>query len=186
MITAVQTLSEQQKEMLEKLGGTSNFYEVIDSCGITEDTIKFWCETNFVFNEEYLKAIGITRSQERFLKAYPKKLFNVSATCRAVGIHRSTYYDWLDKSDTFRCFAHDVKEELYDNLETIMYKKALEGDNRMLIFIAKTQMRDRGYGDNPVTTNTNIYISPYEQKLQNMTIEELDAEIKLMDAKATS
>ena len=183
MVTVVKRLSKQQKEILEKLRGTSNFYDVIDSCGIIEDTIKFWRETNFIFNEEWLKAIGITGSQERFLNVYPKKLFNVSATCRAIGIHRGTFYKWCDKSDTFRQFSQDVKVELFDNLETIMLQKALQGDCRMLMFIAKTKMRQRGYGKTATVRTLNI--SPYEKKFQNMSNEELEKEIELIDTKGT-
>lgn len=179
----IKTLSKVQKSVLKELEETKDIHLSIDKFKVSDEQLEFWRKTNFLFNKEYLKSLGITRSQERFLYVFPRKLFNVSATCRTVRIHRSTYYDWLDKSDTFRRFAHDIKEELFDNIETLMFKKALEGDNRMLIFIAKTKMRDRGYGDTPVVANVNVHLTPYEQKIQKMTIEELEAEIKLLEQK---
>jgi hypothetical protein len=174
-------LTEVQKEVLRELQSTKDIFFASDKFELAEDTVKFWRQTNIYFDIEYLKALGITRNQERFLYAYKRKLFNISATCKAVRIHRSTYYDWLDKSDTFRRFAHDIKEEVYDNLETIMFKKALEGDSKMLMFIAKTIMRNRGYGDSTLISNVNVNINNYAQQLQKMNLKEIEAEIQLME-----
>jgi len=105
--------------VLEALQKGKDIYEVLNENAITLEDIKFWRKTNRNFNEGYLKAIGITRLQERFIEVFPKKLLNIAATCRAVNIHRSTYYRWVDKSDTFRRNLHDASEGLKDDVETI-------------------------------------------------------------------
>jgi len=84
--------------------------------------------------------------QERFLQVFEKKLCNIKATCLAVQISRQTYYNWMDKVDTFKKEIADVQESFFDDLETKLYKKAIiDEDNTMLIFLAKTKMKHRGY-----------------------------------------
>lgn len=176
------TLSKVQKNVLKELEETKEIYIVLDNNRVTEERLEFWRKTNFLFNEEYLKALGLTKLQERFLYVYPRKLFNVAATCRAVGIGRTTFYNWMNKVNTFRHFAHDKKEGLLDDIETLMFKKALEGDTRMLIHVSKSKMRDRGYGNTvQLIKYINPYISPYEEKLKSMTDEELLQEIAEME-----
>jgi hypothetical protein len=139
------------KKVLETIKTSNNIYEVCDQFGITEDDIKFWRKTITNFNEFYLKAIGLTRDQERFVELYPKKFFNVSATCRSVNIHRSTYYEWLDKSDTFKRFLHEATEGMKDDVETLIFQKIIiDKDSRALYMFARAKMKDRGYGDNSI------------------------------------
>lgn len=84
--------------------------------------------------------------QQRFLQVFEKKLCNIKATCLAVKISRQTYYNWIDKVDTFKKEIDDVQESFFDDLETKLYKKAIvDEDNTMLIFLAKTKMKHRGY-----------------------------------------
>jgi hypothetical protein len=133
--------------VLEALQKGRDIYEVLNENALTFEDIKFWRKTNKSFDEEYLKAIGITRVQEQFVEIFPKKLLNVAATCRAVRIHRSTYYRWVDKCDTFRRNLHDASEGLKDDIETIILEKALiDEDLQFLMLYAKAKMRDRGYG----------------------------------------
>ena len=133
--------------VLETIQKGKDIYEVLNENAITLEDIKFWHKTNRRFDEDYLKAIGITRLQERFVEVFPKKLLNVAATCRAVHIHRSTYYRWVDKCDTFRRNLHDASEGLKDDIETIILEKALiDEDLQFLMLYAKAKMRDRGYG----------------------------------------
>ena len=84
--------------------------------------------------------------QKKFLELFEKKLCNIKATCMAIQISRQTYYNWMDKVDTFKKGVEDIVESFYDDLETKMYKKAIiDEDNTMLIFLAKTKMKHRGY-----------------------------------------
>lgn len=108
--------------------------EFIDACEVTE------------FSYAYQKAIGLSDKQIRFLKIYPNKMANVKQTCKAVLIHRSTYYDWLKKNPVFKQEAYEIKEGLYDDVETILKEKVLiEKDTTALIFFTKTKMKHRGF-----------------------------------------
>lgn len=132
--------------VLEALQKGKDIYEVLNEIGRTLEDVKFWRKTNRNFDQGYLKAIGITRVQERFVEIFPKKLLNVAATCRAVNIHRCTYYRWVDKCDTFRRNLHDASEGLKDDIETIIIKKALiDKDMRCLLLLARAKMKNRGW-----------------------------------------
>ena len=56
-----------------------------------------------------------------------------------------TYYRWYNEDPDFKEKADDIKELQKDFAESLILKKMKEGDTTMLIFYAKTQMKDRGY-----------------------------------------
>lgn len=69
----------------------------------------------------------------------------VSSACKAANVSRMTYYRWYNEDPDFREKADDVKELQKDFAESLILKKMKEGDTTMIIFYAKTQMKDRGY-----------------------------------------
>ncbi len=140
-------LTLKQKKLLFELKKNHDVYMVTDELNIQIDKVLFWRKTNFQFDKEYLLALGLTRRQERFLQVLPSKMLNISSTCKALNIHRSTYYAWTDKSDSFRLFFHEVYEGFLDEVEAILfYKLFVEKDIRALDIYAAAKMRDRGYG----------------------------------------
>lgn len=84
-------------------------------------------------------------SKEAFLTQLEQSFGLVSTTCRKVGISRSTYYKWRKDDSQFADRADDIKELQKDAVEALILKKMKDGDTSMLIFYAKTQMKDRGY-----------------------------------------
>ena len=84
-------------------------------------------------------------SKEKFLEQLEKSFGLVATTCRKVGISRSTYYKWRKDDSQFADKADDIKELQKDVAEALILKKMKDGDTAMLIFYAKTQMKDRGY-----------------------------------------
>lgn len=69
----------------------------------------------------------------------------VSSACKAANVSRMTYYRWYNEDPEFREKADDIKELQKDFAESLILKKMKEGDTTMIIFYAKTQMKDRGY-----------------------------------------
>jgi len=84
-------------------------------------------------------------SKEAFLTQLEQAFGLVATTCRKVGISRSTYYKWRKDDSQFADKADEVKELQKDIVEALILKKMKDGDTAMLIFYAKTQMKDRGY-----------------------------------------
>lgn len=69
----------------------------------------------------------------------------VASACRAANVSRMTYYRYYNEDADFKEKADDVKELQKDFAESLILKKMKEGDTTMIIFYAKTQMKDRGY-----------------------------------------
>lgn len=108
---------------------------------------------------EAKKALTTKQRQRLFLEALSKRLLNVSAACKVVGISRNTAYRWRDTCDAFKKEWDNVEEEFYDNIETAMFSKAtIDKDTTMLIWLSKTKMKHRGYVEK---TETDITINPF-------------------------
>lgn len=180
-------LLKKHRMVLEMIKNECDLYMIFDRFEATEDDIKFWRKTILNFNELYLESIGLTGRQELFIELFPKKFFNVSATCKSVNIHRSTYYNWLDKSDTFKRFLHETIEGMKDDLETILFQKIfIDKDSKALYFYMKTKMRDRGYGDTPVyiiNNQQNVNRISFGKDYSNYSIQQLKAELVLLKDK---
>jgi hypothetical protein len=76
-----------------------------------------------------------------FLAAYAE-WGNVTAGCRAARIPRRTYYEWLAKDHEFAKAVDAVREEVLDDLEQEMFKRAREKSDLLMIFTLKHN-RDR-------------------------------------------
>lgn len=83
-------------------------------------------------------------NQENFLVMFEKKALNIGAACKALGLKRQTYYLWLDDPE-FAQRVQDMRENFKDWVESKIVQCLDEKDRTMLIFFAKTQMKDRGY-----------------------------------------
>lgn len=94
----------------------------------------------------------LSDKQQKFIDHFASQCgLNVKRTCEVIGIHRSTYYEWLGDADTpnaFRSAVNDCAEGLKDDIETAMYSKMIEeGNVPLMIHFSKTKMRERGWCD---------------------------------------
>lgn len=87
----------------------------------------------------------IAKEKAELLEALAKTSGIISAACKACNLSRRTYYNFYRDDPDFREKADDVKELQKDFAESLILKKMKEGDTTMIIFYAKTQMKDRGY-----------------------------------------
>ena len=87
----------------------------------------------------------VRKEKEAFLAALDGTKGIVRPACRLTGVSASTYYRWYNEDPDFRDKVDDVKELQKDFAEALILKKIEDGDTSMLIFYAKTQMKDRGY-----------------------------------------
>ena len=91
------------------------------------------------------KQENMAKSKEEFLDHFAKSLALVASACRKTGISRQTFYRWYDNDDDFRQKVDDVRELAKDSVEASIFDKIRNGDTTMMIFYAKTRMKDRGY-----------------------------------------
>lgn len=95
--------------------------------------------------DDETRARRIAEQKKEVLEALAKNSGIVASTCRACNISRFTFYKWYHDDSEFAEKVDDVKELQKDFAESLILKKMKEGDTTMIIFYAKTQMKDRGY-----------------------------------------
>ena len=97
----------------------------------------------------------IEKGKKDVLKALNDNMGIVAGACRKAGISRYTYYKWYNEDELFAEKCDDVKELQKDFAEALILKKMKDGDTTMLIFYAKTQMKDRGYNERQEITGAD-------------------------------
>ncbi len=97
----------------------------------------------------------IAEDKEAVLEALNKSSGIVASACKAANISRFTFYKWYNEDEDFREKVDDVRELQKDFAEALILKKMKEGDTTMIIFYAKTQMKDRGYSERVEHTGAN-------------------------------
>lgn len=91
---------------------------------------------------------GAARTAERkalLLSALSEAHGIITPACRAVGVDRSTYYDWLETDEDFARSVHEVQQEQLDFVEGKLLDRINQGDTTAAIFYLKTRGKERGY-----------------------------------------
>ena len=94
--------------------------------------------------------------QATFLAAFERSA-NVTESCKAAGIDRSTFYDWLEKYEIFSLLYNQAKEIANDAIRAEIFRRGHDGyteqvlvggkvqtvhkySDTLLIFLAKSRM----------------------------------------------
>mgnify|MGYP001354216675 CR=1 FL=1 len=125
----------------------------------------------------------IAKEKKQFLDILSQNAGIISASCRAANISRFTFYKWYNEDTEFAEKVDDVKEMQKDLCEAQILKKMKDGDTTMLIFYAKTQMKDRGYSERIETTGKNgePLIPQQEVDISKLTVEEKRALLRVAE-----
>jgi hypothetical protein len=81
----------------------------------------------------------------KLLEALKQSLGIVTQACESVGIHRSTYYDWLEKDADFKKEVDAIQEIAIDFVEGKLFENIESNDVTSIIFYLKTKAKGRGY-----------------------------------------
>tara|TARA_R110000824_G_scaffold295738_3_gene484034 strand:- start:57 stop:404 length:348 start_codon:yes stop_codon:yes gene_type:complete len=106
------------------------------------------------------------KDKKTFLKILKGNGGNINDACNTTNVARRTIYVWMEKEKWFKDSIDDIREIGIDNVESALYKNAIEGNTTAQIFYLKTQGKKRGYvekseldltsGDEPIKINVNI------------------------------
>jgi len=70
---------------------------------------------------------------------------NVAAVARSLGTTRQTLYAYIKTKKTVQDALEESREKMIDNVESVLYSKALDGESWAVCFFLKTQAKHRGY-----------------------------------------
>jgi transposase-like protein len=124
--------------------------------------------------------------KQRALHAYAE--FGViSHACQAVGIARSTWYDWVETDPAFAQAAKDAEEAAIDSLEQEARRRARDGSDVLLMFCLKAkrpEYRDRQQVDLNMSGAMDVNFSARvlgadERELAQLR-EEAEADVKAL------
>ncbi|NQV37293.1 MAG: hypothetical protein HQ509_04700 [Candidatus Marinimicrobia bacterium] len=78
-----------------------------------------------------------------FLQIFESKACNITETCKAIGISRSTYYSWLNDVE-FEDQIMFKRDSMVDIVESKLMELIDDGNITAIIFFLKTIGRGRG------------------------------------------
>lgn len=113
--------------------------------------------------------------KKQVIRALESNGGNISATCHIEKISRQTFYNWYDEDEiitddnlTFKEAVFNITEMSIDNVESSLYRKAIEGETTAIIFFLKTKGKKRGYVE-----RAEIELQNYEPDLSKLSTEEI-------------
>lgn len=89
----------------------------------------------------------VKANKELFILVYPTKAFNVSKTCREIGISRDIFRYWLEKDPEFAKAVEDCRQAKIDQYEQNLLDQSTNGSYVATIFALKSLAKDRGYSE---------------------------------------
>ena len=92
-----------------------------------------------------MKKQRLTKKQTQMIQSLRNNLCNVSESCKAANVGRSTHYDWLDKSDTYKKEIKELENDLLDLAEGELLKLIKSGDRSSIFYYLNNKGRERGY-----------------------------------------
>lgn len=80
--------------------------------------------------------------QAQFLNIFPHYLYNISLTCKTVGISRRTFYKWMCDPH-FSEQVNNLVQERHDAVESKLFEKAISGHTRCLLHYSQRFLAER-------------------------------------------
>lgn len=113
--------------------------------GVTRRTFHRWMKEDKEFNEKIVELdkkntlkmsqmsqemaqtahyINNKEKKSAFLEKYPELECHVKNTCKAIGIGRRTYYNWINNDEEFAQDVINERQGMLDDMESLLMKKA--------------------------------------------------------------
>jgi len=83
--------------------------------------------------------------KKKLIEALEKTMGIVSAACKKVGIHRSTFYNYINEDPEFKTEVDSIGDLALDFAESQLLKSIQNGSDTATIFYLKTKGKRRGY-----------------------------------------
>lgn len=109
------------------------------------------------------------------LDALEKSLGVVTTACKAVGVGRTQFYEYMKTDEQFAEAVRDMDEVVLDFAESQLHKQIKENSTAATIFFLKTKGKKRGY------IETQELKQDITTRTSDLTEEELNKEIKRLE-----
>ena len=84
-------------------------------------------------------------SADRIIQEIARFNGNIAMVAQAMHRSRQTIYNYIKKHPSIEAALRDERETMIDNVESRLYKAALDGEAWAVCFFLKTQAKHRGY-----------------------------------------
>lgn len=104
---------------------------------------------------------------EQVINAIRESRGNVYRAARRIGCARQTLYSFLRAHPTCQAALDQARETIIDDVDSVLYSKALDGEAWAVCFFLKTHAKHRGYVERTETRITGhgggpIVVQPYD------------------------
>ena len=79
---------------------------------------------------------------------------NMAAVARSFGVTRQAVWDFVQKRETLKSVASDLREGMKDHAESALQSAVLRGEPWAVCFYLKCQAKDRGYVERTETEHS--------------------------------
>ncbi|HYH14833.1 MAG TPA: helix-turn-helix domain-containing protein [Flavisolibacter sp.] len=83
--------------------------------------------------------------KKAILQALEESCGVISTACNAIGMPRSTFYNWVNADTQFKEAVNEIQEYALDVAESELHKLIKKGEITAIIFYLKTKGKKRGY-----------------------------------------
>jgi len=87
----------------------------------------------------------LTQKKKALLEALKQSMGVVTTACRAVGVERKTFYNYLNSDPNFREEVDNLENVALDFAESKLFKQIKEDNLGAIIFYLKCKGKKRGY-----------------------------------------
>jgi predicted DNA-binding transcriptional regulator AlpA len=91
------------------------------------------------------KSDKIRHTKTNLIEALEKSMGVVTTACKKVGIHRSTFYEYINNDNEFRNQVEDIGNVALDFAESKMFEQIQDGNTQLIKFYLSTRGKTRGY-----------------------------------------
>lgn len=99
-----------------------------------------------------------------FIETLHSNLGHIAKTCKACGISRQTYYNWMELDEEFKKAIESIEEYILDTVEDSLLTQIKKGNVVAAIFYLKTKGKKRGFiekNETEITGNLKMPIIQY-------------------------
>lgn len=90
-----------------------------------------------------------TQNKAMFLVVFHNKAGNIYESCKAIGISREGYYEWLKKDEVFKTAVKEIKESLVDFAESKLIECVQNGQFQAIKWYLENKGKHRGWRNTP-------------------------------------